>query len=166
MHDELKIIYNDVKEWLKFAEAKNAGFLAFNGVVIFGYYELLDSKIPLVANHIYAVYIGIICCLLSTLLLLISFFLLNKTVFNINKKRKVKKVGNTTNTIFYGSISENNRESYLENLKEKYNITDDRKNADLIDQILLNSKITFYKLEIFKYSLYLAILALTLPLLT
>ena len=42
MNKDLLEIHNNVKDWLKFAEAKNAMIIAFNGASIFGI-----SKMPI-----------------------------------------------------------------------------------------------------------------------
>ena len=43
MEDKLKDIFENVNNWLKFAEAKNATIVAGNGLLIFGICRLLKD---------------------------------------------------------------------------------------------------------------------------
>ena len=72
--DHLYKIFQNVNDWLKFSEAKNAMLIAFNGASIYGLMKLLDlNTVKTVAffQVILVIVIGII--VISTVVALISF---------------------------------------------------------------------------------------------
>ena len=71
--DVLKDVYKDVSDWLKFAEAKNAALLTFNGVMLFGVLRLLSSNnsVLLSLNKTFLIISGIL--ILNMGIILYSF---------------------------------------------------------------------------------------------
>jgi hypothetical protein len=69
MADKLKDIFENVNNWLKFAEAKNATLIAGNGLLIFGVLKTIHE----VNINIYLLYYIYFCLILFSLPFLISF---------------------------------------------------------------------------------------------
>jgi len=74
MNKELLEIHSNVKDWLRFAEAKNAMLIAFNGASIYGVAKLPfwcpDGKTDFIEGYLYMM---IIILGLSTVTFLVSF---------------------------------------------------------------------------------------------
>lgn len=92
-------IYQDINEWLKFAEAKHAALIAAWIALWIGIISL-ELQYPFTIVQ----YTALICIMLCASINFLSFFpLLNKSARL--KKRCVKKYSNTSqNTLFYISI--------------------------------------------------------------
>jgi energy-coupling factor transporter transmembrane protein EcfT len=72
--DKLYKVFNNVNDWLKFSESKNAMLIAFNGASIFGISRL--ANIETISNSSFLksyLLIVIICLIFSTINCLISF---------------------------------------------------------------------------------------------
>lgn len=158
--DELKSIYADVSEWLKFAETKHAALFAFwtallIGVLTSDYYNTLDIRLR---------YVIIILILIGGILNLISFVpFLNR--IEILKKYCYKKYKNCSdNKIFYQSI-------FIDTFSVPYNVdesvkkyqnslgitSEDIKNnkllKDYMRQIIEVSQVATIKYCLFSYSI-------------
>ena len=131
---ELKDILSIVKSELNFAEAKHAAFLAFAVVVLFEIVKLYSSDCAVIYK-----------CLSS----------FNPNINEFKDGEDESSYENGDVLIFFGSISNyNNSELYLKDLYKKYfdyDVDDIPKlNLDYSKQILINSKITQNKLDLFK----------------
>ncbi|MHA4213478.1 hypothetical protein [Bacillus cereus] len=161
--DVIKSIYEDVREWLKFAETKNAALLTFNGVVVFGVLDKIVDKIsePVIKT---ALIIGCSIIMISIVINLISFTPL------LNRLREVQSsVMNSSveyyNLMFYGVIKDFSPQAYLDAIKIKYDIPVDQKNLDFAIQIVTLSQITYGKLRFFNIGLCLTFIGFLIPLL-
>lgn len=150
---ELKYIFSNVNDWLKFAEAKHAGLIILNSGFVVGILTIYEH------SHSYTskpfVLIGMICFGISIFTSLISQF---PTMQNIFRDRKYSF---THNLYFYKSLASMNVISFVEELKKiDSGFTITKLDNDLINQILINSRITQSKFSIFRLSSYITVLGL------
>jgi len=159
MKQEIKDIFQNVNEWLKFAEAKHAGMIVLNSGIIFGllsiyknYKTIIDWRLILVLVIIFGI---------SIILSLISLFPVTKNETN-------KKQANVTpNLYFFGSLSklnENDLKDELLKSNPKYQF--DRFEDDLINQIIVNAIIATKKYKLFKIAVWFTTIGLVLPLIS
>lgn len=155
----LKDLYKDISDWLKFAEAKNAALLTFNGVLIFG---LL--KIDLSGNLIFLSKTISLCAMIlcvNIAIILSSFLpslLQDKKILSIDTShlRNINK-----NYLFYGNLKGINIDDFINIIKERYSIEADENDnyiKDLCHQILSVSTIAIKKYNIFKLSICITLL--------
>jgi hypothetical protein len=156
MKETLKTIFDNVNEWLKFAEAKHAGLIILNITIIFGIATIhKDYKeiIPLIL-----ILVPILFLFISIILTLISFFPKTK-----NKLTNSKKV-NSINLYYFGSLkncTEVDFKHELTKVNAAYNF--DKFDNDLINQILVNSNIACSKYTLFKSAIISTIIGLAVP---
>ena len=168
MEENLKDIFNNVNEWLKFAEAKNGILIALLGTALF---TLLDKSTSIlflnnisISNNtlvikfdinlfvsLYLVFL-IIFLVIAISIMLISFLPQTKQVF------KIKDIKNENdNSLFYGDIIKYTPEEYLEFIEpDRENFS--RSELDYAYQIVINSHIAYKKYKYFELAL-LAILS-------
>lgn len=162
---KLKEIFENINNWLKFAEAKNATLVGGNGVIIFGIIKCLKD-LENYTYFVYYLYFVIAFLSLSCIIALISF------MANIKLPQYLfGKVDNKNNNLlFYGSIQNYNEEEYLKKLTESLGISDSsiHKNKFCLmyaQQIIINSKITMRKFELFNIGLKITLFAILSPIL-
>jgi len=156
---KLQYILDLVIQWLKFAEAKNGTLVALVGASLIGITRILSVSNFNVLIEIY-LYIYLLFGSMSLLISLISFIPKIKIPAFI-KKKDTKE---TKNLYFYGHLKNYNIQSLLTNLfpnKDKFN----RNHHNLAQQVIINSKITYNKYELFKVALILLIMGLITPVL-
>ena len=161
MEDKLKDIFENVNNWLKFAEAKNATIVAGNGLLIFGICRLLkDTSI----NEwiLYYIYFVIFIMLLSFVVALISF------IPNVKLPHYLYNNKKSDNLLFFGSIMHYNEDSYLKELNESLGLNSEEYKTKKINkmyaqQIIINSQIAMKKYNIFNISLHLTLFAILTP---
>ena len=142
MKDELKSIFLNVNEWLKFAEAKNAGLLVLNSGVIFGIltiYKDYQHSLPKTIILLALIFFG-----LSMLLSIISLF---PRTHNILPKQKKFK---NPNLYFAGHLCKLDINDFKTELF-KIHTTHifDKFEEDLLNQIIVNATITTRKYHFF-----------------
>lgn len=163
MNDDLKYTFNNVNDWLKFAEAKHVALITLIGAMIFGiiqswstlpvwmHPELKYFVLPLF-------FISLIICLRSFIPKLDYSKIIKrskKNKFNfwkICKKKKSKKEVESEkniNLLYYGDL----RFFKVVDLIKQYNITTSNNlDKDLAQQIIINSNIGWRKHTLFKIS--------------
>lgn len=146
--EDLKEIFKNVNDWLKFAEAKNAGVLAFSSGLIFIFLKLQINETNL---FLLITYYGLITTsILAIILIFISLSPILNNLFNSNDRIKA---GGNKNLYFFGHLMTfNTSEEFLKYLYYK-NGSKYHKNEfeeDLANQIITNSRITDRKYKIFK----------------
>lgn len=166
--EHLKYVWEQVDKWLSFAEAKNAGLIAFNIALI----SIIVEKII----NSDAIKNGIICdkaiCLVA-MILLVASMLLNLYSFLPDLTSSLKKKQNSSikelNLLFFSDIAQlNSKSDFLEMTDRKYFNKDDIDNKfseleeDLASEILINSKITNRKYKLFRKSVWLDVLGIIL----
>jgi len=164
MEDKLKDIFENVNNWLKFAEAKNATLIAGNGLIIFGICRIIkDSNIN--EYLMYYIYFSIFMLVISFLIALISFIpniKLPGYLFDNSKEQS------NHNLLFFGSIATFNEHKYLEELNKSLGKDDDEYKKNKLNemyahQIIINSQIAVKKYKLFNISLQFTLLAVVSP---
>lgn len=168
--DKLYKIFQNVNEWLKYAEAKNAILLAFCGAGIAASLTYLSaaSNIPK-SLHIGFITTASFLCFCS-LVCSLSFLPKTNLEYIVWKRSKPKvnhklKINDNDNFYYYGHlfkyqpielINAFNRlyfEGKIKNIQKK-------EFFDLSNQIIVNSEIAYLKFKIFAFALYLLILSI------
>ncbi|MGG0516612.1 Pycsar system effector family protein [Bacillus pseudomycoides] len=160
----LKSIYEDVREWLKFAETKNAALLTFNGVIVFGIFDKVVDK----ANDSFiktALIMGCAIILISIIINLVSFLPQLNTSSKI-QNNVINGSQDNRNLMFYGVIKDFNPQAYLDTVGVKYNLTLNEKNIDLATQIVTLSQITHIKLKYFNWGLTFTFIGILIPIIS
>jgi len=145
---ELKYIFANINDWLKFAEAKHGGLIVLNAGLVVG----ILSSYSNIQNFIYkpTILIGIICFGISVSLSIISQFPVTQNIFYN------KKVIPNPNLYFFGHLSHFDNQTFIEELKKvDDNFAPSKLDNDLINQILVNARITQAKYGFIKFSSYL-----------
>jgi hypothetical protein len=162
MEDRLCFILLNASDWLKFAESKNAALLAGNGVVIFGLLSLVDGKQFLCAGAKYYFYSALSMVVLSALVCLISF--LPKLSIPWLFPKRISNARD--NLVFYGDIAIHDPPTYLRALYNQVGPELDHTDpfeADLAEQVIINSRIALKKYHLFSLAVWLDVTALLTP---
>ncbi|MEH1846939.1 MAG: hypothetical protein V7L25_18575 [Nostoc sp.] len=164
---KLLVIFQNVNEWLRFAEAKNAVLLAFAGAGITATITLLATA----QNFPSSLRVGLllttsllcICALFCSLSFLpktnLERLILVQTKAARNSNIELK---NTDNLYYFGHLYKYNSTQLLDMLNKYYfeenlSIPYKKEYKDIASQITINSEITFLKLQVFTYALYVLI---------
>ena len=159
MKGEIKNIFANINDWLKFAEAKHTGMLILNSGVIFGLFTVLKDYQYYLPKT--AILLSLICFGLSMLFSIVSLY---PSSHNIQPRRK--KITNP-NLYFNQHISMLNVEDFKSELiKIDTNYKFDKLDDDLIYQIIINSTIATRKYKLFKFSTIFTTMGLGIPLIT
>jgi preprotein translocase subunit SecG len=163
MSDEkLKDVFQNINDLLKFAEGKHAGLLVFNSSVIVAlltiykdYKHYLDK---------YFVLLTIFFLGLSIFYSILSYY---PSTTNKYKRKNIRRTTNNHNLFFFGDIALLTESEYKNLISSHYpNTNFDKFNMDLVNQIIVQSKIANRKFTYFKYSLIATSIALVLPLIS
>ncbi|AFY44687.1 DUF5706 domain-containing protein [Nostoc sp. PCC 7107] len=166
---KLLIIFQNVNEWLRFAEAKNAILLAFSGAGVTATITLLATveKLP------NSLRIGL---LLTTSLLCISALICSLSFIpktNLERllwlqtmpmRNSTSAIRDTDNLYFFGDLQKYDSQGLLKALNKYYfdnNMKTFKKEyKDIASQITINARITFLKFRIFTYAVYILIFSI------
>lgn len=153
----LENLYSDIREWLKFAESKNAALLTLNIASFFGIVRMVGKE-----DFSCIIKIILILLLFSTIINLRSFF-----PSKVKDKSKSGRNYRLVNLLYYADISKLDLKRTQEYLGEKYyakeiKIYEDLYFDDLTKQIYSLSVITDRKNTYFKGSLRITILSFAL----
>ena len=158
MKEDRKDIFQNVNEWLKFAEAKHAGLIVLNSGLVFGILSVYSNF----TKHLHASLI-----ILSLIFLGASIFFTLVSLFPRTYKNTMpSKKNKTPNLYFNGSIACLSKDEFKSELlkthpEHTFSVLED----NLIDQTILNSKIASAKYTLFKCSIICTTTGLALPLL-
>lgn len=161
MEEKLENIHQQINALLRFAETKNAGLLAFNGIVILeGIKNIFQNQSSFDCWRLWVfAYI-----LLSNG---ISFLICMSSIFpSRQSKIRKSKTKNLINLLFYGTISSLTATEYFEQFQSKYEIKPKSKEFcfDLIRQLIVQSQILVSKFNKFKLASLFTFCAFTTPL--
>jgi hypothetical protein len=165
MEKRLEEILQHVNGWLKFAEAKNAAIVAFDGTALFGMFTLIKDFPWVLSNGYMAAYV-LSFCVFSSLSLLIA---LASFLPQIKLPKPKVAVPNPVsyNLLFYGHLSQQGEKEYLDALASGSSETAKADHSALeisyANQIIVNSKITVRKYSYFSAALWLSICAIATP---
>lgn len=148
---ELKYIFSNINEWLKFSETKHGGLIILNSGIVIGILSSYSSIHHCMFKP--SILIGNICFGISVFLSIISQFPVTQNI--IIKKAVV----NNPNLYFFGHLSNFEVQDLIDNLKTIDNsFSPNKLDTDLMNQILVNARITHAKFSLFKYASYLTAL--------
>jgi len=146
MKEDLKEIFKNVNDWLKYAEAKNAMLLGFNGALLFGAFKVFSSNSDLqnlwgfvgpYFHYVMPIIIGI-----STVITLISFIPETKMI-KLGDDSKPEDV----NVLFYSHLKTLSSDELLTELMVTNPSIIEKSYAQ---QIVINSGIAAAKFDSFK----------------
>lgn len=145
---ELKYIFANVNEWMKFAEAKHGGLIVLNAGLVIG----ILSSYTNIQSFIFkpTILIGIICFGVSVFLSILSQFPVTQNIFYN------KKTIQNPNLYFFGHLSHFDNQAFIDEFKKVDTaFAPSKLDTDIINQILVNARITQAKFSFFKISSYL-----------
>ncbi len=150
-------IFENVNNWLKFAEAKNGAIIALNSALIFGLFQVCqDIKIGNIILIMY-VYSAHISLFISIIIAILSF--VPKLSYQYTSFSKPK---DSDNLLYFGDIAKYSEKEYTDKLSSMADeITDFDK--QYISQITTNSKITYVKYKQFELAVWFNISAFLTP---
>jgi hypothetical protein len=144
---ELKYIFSNINEWLKFAEAKHGGLVVLNAGLIVGILSSY-SNINNFTNKT-TLLIGMVCFGISVFVSIISQFPVTQNLFYSKKDIK------NPNLYFFGHLSNLDNDTFISEYQKNDNDFKPTKfDNDLINQILVNARITQSKFSLFKFATY------------
>lgn len=144
---ELKYIFSNINDLLKFGEAKHGGLLVLNSALVIGIISSYGTLAHLTIKPI--LLLGIISFGLSVSLSIISQFPITHNII-FDKKDLAH-----TNIYFYGHLAQIDFDQFIATYKLADSKFDPNKfDIDLINQILVNSRIARAKFIIFKFASY------------
>lgn len=174
LQDRLIYIFGNVNEWLKFAEAKNAGLFAFTGAAIFGLLSFKVSSANLYDAWKAGINISILFLLAAATVSLFSFFPqtararakssrqrgLRRFIPRTRALLKNKKYrSDRNNLLFYVELGRYNARRLICAVGRKYVGCEQdialvsKFHHDLANQIVINSRICTGKNYLFKIAL-------------
>ncbi len=154
-NSELKYIFSNINDWLKFAEAKHGGLIALNSGLVFALLSK-DNDIQLIIDHIIVI-AGVFVFILSIGFSIASQFPRTKNIFKNNKAIPLP------NLYFFGDLSYLDNESFINAFKKiDENFTTNKLDDALLNQILVNARIVTTKFKIFKFASYLTAFGIAL----
>ena len=151
LDNKLLVVFNNVNEWLRFAEAKNAMLIAFNGVVFFGVTQMLE--LPLIREYVifkWYFYILLLSLAFSVLIALLSFIPRLKQVsptFNFKKE---------SNFLYFECLRHQTPDKIIELYRTGSSEATDFQ-IHLAQQIISNSGVTKRKYDYFTFGTWLTI---------
>jgi hypothetical protein len=158
--EQLRKIFSNVNDWLKFAEAKNFGLVSLNGIVILALLKITSADANVLS--ISARYVLFPFAIVSFLFALISLFpIMSKIEAGAYVKSWINKTSNWIDTEkkfenihFYGYLKDIQEAEFEEKFLKKINIKKafTEYERELVTQILYNSRISWLKYQLFKIS--------------
>lgn len=151
MEDKLKYIFENVNDWLKFAEQKNAAIIVFNTAMTIGILNVLKDVPQNCHDYLFFLKLNLLTNLFSIIIALLSFIPVLK-----RRDSHHEKINKNDNLIFYMDIANYSLDNYYEKFISKYGeptLKDNINfNKNLVSQIVNNSKITKRKYFYFKWA--------------
>lgn len=158
MKEDLKDIFQNVNEWLKFAEAKHAGLIVLNSGLVFGILTVYSSFM----QHLHWSFVILSLTFFGVSILCTLISLYPRTYKKIVLPKKIKN----PNLYFNGSIAHLNINDFkTEICKTHPDYVFSSLDDNLINQIITNSRIASGKYMLFKYALISTTFGLSFPLL-
>ncbi|MTJ52317.1 hypothetical protein FJR38_06345 [Anabaena sp. UHCC 0253] len=171
---KLLAIFQNVNEWLKFAEAKNGILLAFSGAAITATITLLATaqNIPNSLNFglLLTTILLCICALICSLSFLPKIDLERSLYFQNRQNKKLNfQRSKDDNFWYFGDLQKYKADELLEALNKPYfkdslDITkaEYKEYKDIATQITTNARIAFLKFEVFTYAVKVLIASILL----
>jgi hypothetical protein len=170
--EKLRVIFQNVNEWLKFAEAKNAVLLAFSGTAMTATLAVL-ATVQNLANSLRFGLLGATALLCVCAFLCAWSFLpktnLEKILWSRSNSFQVMKPQVEDNLYYFGHLRKYNSATLLDSVNQDYlngaaSVPYGKEAQDLASQIVVNSSIAFRKYQLFTYASYCLVTAIaTVP---
>ena len=158
MKEKMIFIFNNVNEWLRFAEAKNGALLGFNSALLLAIVNILMTNTNKTNLYIYSYLLsGVFFIGISCITLILSFFPETLRSKNLQKEKNIV----FNNYLYFGHLAKYDAEDFYKASKKQYSKKEEFE-KDLAEQIVINSKISAKKYKFFR----IAMLFLTCGLLT
>lgn len=154
MKEELKYIFSNINDWLKYSEAKHGVIATINIAIIFGIFQLLDKFTAHEISYKKMFIVAICLLLLSILVTFYSFVPITKHKLDCisDEEFSEKKIG--MNIMFFGHIHCLREEQLLDLLRSNAGFDEGIKHTiyelNLANQIINNARITSHKFQLFK----------------
>ncbi|MCC5621703.1 hypothetical protein [Nostoc sp. CHAB 5715] len=167
VYSKLIVIFQNVNEWLKFAEAKNGILLAFSGAGITATITLLATAQNLPKSLSFGLLLTTILLCICSLICSLSFLPktnLERLVWLRTRPPKnssfIRK--ETDNFYYFGHLHKYSSTELLDALNKYYfegiiNTPYKKEYEDIAGQITINAEITFLKFQVFTYAVYILI---------
>lgn len=145
----------------KLADTKNAGLIAFNGVIIIGVLTLLLDKQLNCYWYYYLMFV------LGTSLVA-TFISLSSIVAQIRHKADEVSLYKSDNLLFYGTFAQMSSKEFIEALCKKYELSNEQQtlNKDFAKQCIIMAQIAVRKFKLFNTAFLWTISGITSPIST
>lgn len=161
--DKLRFIFDNVSNWLKFAESKNAALLVVNSGIAFGIIRIIEAQ-DLNKFAFYYLFLCVGLVVISASICLVSF--IPKIIIPSILTGKLVDATNA-NLLFFGHIAKFTPKDYLQALISQSIISEedsqDKFLESLANQIVINSIIAYTKFSYFKVAIWLTVAAVVSP---
>ena len=165
---KLIAIFQNVNDWLKFAEAKNGILLAFSGAAITATITILSTAQDLPNSLKVGLLLTTIILCICALVCSLSFLPKTDLEKLLWSRKQPSKKGNNqkdpdkNNFWFYGHLRYYDSNELLAALNKHYfdnklNIPYKKEYQDIAAQITINAEIAFLKFQVFTYAVYVLI---------
>ncbi len=162
MEERLKSVFDNVNEWLKFAEKKNAALIAFDSAVAFGVIGILKDVEGLPRWIDWYLGFLVVLLLLGTIFSLLSFLPQLRVPWIFPRSRRDKR----DSLLYFGHIAWHTPDSYIEALAQATNKrTKEPAPVEKLyaEQIVRNSQIALNKYLWFSAALWVTLTAFATP---
>lgn len=157
MNEDLKYTFANINEWLKFAEAKNAGLLAINAATIIGILQADNTFTKdiefFLGSAIFLLSISSCVCFYTILPILNKWFRFYKK--QDDKEFKKALADNSLNALYFGDIVKLSSEQFVRLFEDKHNIALTKAEKDFANQITNNAEISWQKYKLFSFAAWL-----------
>lgn len=156
MKEDLKYIFANTNDWLKFAEAKHGALITFNIATIFGVFQLVDKLKSTEDGYKIAFAMVIVIIIIAVMVSLYAFFPVTSIKTDCLSQSDFDSKKTSLNILYYGHIH-NLKDSQL---IELYDITTNNTTIPsgleqkIAHQIVNNACITNQKFLFFKWAGY------------
>jgi hypothetical protein len=148
-NSELKYIFANVNDWLKFAEAKHGGLMVLNAGLVFGILSSYSNIQDFISKPV--IPFGIICFGISVFLSILSQFPVTQNLFYN------KKTISNPNLYYFEHLAHFDEQDFINEFKNVDNaFVPTKLDTDLVGQILVNARIARAKFSFFRFASYLA----------
>jgi hypothetical protein len=162
MNEDLKYTLNTINDWLKFAEAKNAGLLALNIASVFGL--LQSDQIFKSGLKTFEGFLIILFCVSSCICLYTILPVVNKG-FRFYKKleeSKLRQSFNELNGLFFGDLAKLSSDQFIQFFEFRHSVSLNNAEKDFGNQITNNAEICVQKFFFFKIASWFTFFAFVL----
>lgn len=168
MHPSMEIMsmsienrFNVINEWLRFAEAKNAAIIALSSVLL----SVITPWSPELENTVFAWYLWVAFfgVGLALIIALVSFLPFTDRNPFLTRLVQEKTAVGEKNWTFFGDIASSDFDEFTLALKARGENLEDVNTREIAEQIYINSRICTFKLNLFKFCVFVIIGALFTP---